>query len=161
MTSYTSEYCTLMKHYFREPILNSKRPQLKEVWTDDKGIEHKEYTYVLADLPMFEGFAAKIGTSVSAMEQWKAEHEDFADAWDQCIDMQKQYFTQNALNGAYNAPIAKVISINLFDWNDSQRSETKSASGRKGRTMNDLSDKELGSRLQERKFNLVKGRKTA
>ena len=61
------------------------------------------------EYPMFEGFAKRIGVTVRTLERWAAEKEDFGEAYERCLDVQRRFLVIGGLTERYNSAFAKFL----------------------------------------------------
>ena len=62
--------------------------------------------------PQFEEFADLINVTTSTLNNWKAEHKEFNDIYERCLQVQRMKLNKFALLGVFNAAYAKFIAVN-------------------------------------------------
>lgn len=83
-SKYQTEYCDRMLRYFRS-----------------------EEKY-----PQFEEFADSIDVTTETLNNWREKHEEFADVYARCKELQRMKLNKFALLGTFNASYAKFIAVN-------------------------------------------------
>lgn len=88
--------------------------------TTDKNGEKTKTVEKANPLPTFEKFAVKIGVSSAIFSEWQKEHPEFALAYEQCKELQKDMLNDLAMRGFYNATYTIFVAKNLTDMRDKQ-----------------------------------------
>lgn len=139
-TKYKPEYCQQLIDYFSIEPLEIIREQ--EITNTDGG------KYISRRLPQrfpwFEGFARKIGVHRNTLKNWRAEHPEFAEAYDTAKDLQREFIVDVALSGAAPPSFAIFTMKNVCGWRDERDLKL-----RKAKEEGDIDDDELKAAIFE------------
>ena len=118
-TTYREEYCQMIIDYFN--IDAYKTIKLKYYY---KNGESKDILKeVPNDLPLFSGFAVKIGVHRETLINWCDKHEEFFDAYKKAKELQRNMLITNGLRGNYQTAFAIFTAKNITDMRDRQEIE--------------------------------------
>jgi hypothetical protein len=152
-TKYHKKYCKEIIQYFDVKIMFIK--ELSKIKHNRDGTTQEEYQNVPCDLPMFEGFAKKIGVTTKTLNNWRDKYPKFREAYEKAHDIQKHVLTNHCLKGHYNPIFGKIAAINLMSWKDGSRDLTSTIK----RDVQSIPDKDLTSEIDKRLKNITPFRK--
>lgn len=114
-TIYMAKYCKEMMEYF-----TVKPYSIKKVAVFNKKGEKTGETEMLDanDLPLFSGFAVKIGVHRETLLNWSKEFPEFGYVYKICKDIQDTNLLTNGLKGLYNSSYAGLVSKNWLNMKD-------------------------------------------
>lgn len=114
-TEYEPKYCKEMMEYF-----TVKPYEIKKVDVFNKKGECTGQTEILDanDLPLFSGFAVKIGVHRETLLNWSKEYPEFGYVYKICKDIQDTNLLTNGLKGLYNSSYAGLVSKNWLNMKD-------------------------------------------
>lgn len=111
---YRPEYAILMLDYFGGPLTSIES---RDVVT--KSGEIRTISEIVPNkLPMFVDFARTLGVYYITLTRWVEKHDDFAEAWRECKEMQKAFMIHNAMAGRYNSTFTIFTAKNITDMRD-------------------------------------------
>lgn len=114
-SSYRPEYPqALLKFFDRKPYEN----QVVESIHTKGGDTIEKYKEIPCDIPLYAGFAAKIGVHRETLNQWCKDHEEFSDAYKKAKELQENILVVNAMRGNYEQPFSIFTSKNIMEWRD-------------------------------------------
>ena len=109
---YRPEFCQMLEDFFEVPPF-----RVSEVLKKDGSVALVESA---CELPTFEAFAHKIGTTADTLALWEKQHAAFAFAARKARDWQGHILIQNSLRGNYSASFAMFTAKNLLGWNETK-----------------------------------------
>lgn len=113
--TYEPRYCKEMLDYFSVKPYEYKQTDV----FNKKGEKTGTTEYLDAnDLPLFSGFAVKIGVHRSTLINWAKEYPEFEEIYKICKDMQDTNLLTNGLRGLYNPSYAGLVSKNWLNMKD-------------------------------------------
>jgi len=114
-TKYNEKYCKEILEFFSIPTTYEQ-----EVTNINKktGEEYTTFVEKPNKLPTFEGFAKKIKVDLDTLKNWTRVHEEFAEVYEKCKQLQKDFLVQNALLGYYNTTFSIFLAKNITDLRD-------------------------------------------
>lgn len=101
-TSYKPEYCQAIVTYFSNP----------ESWEINEDLKGGKKPIPRSKLPTFERFAAGIGVSTRALEDWRDKHKEFGDAYRIASGLQKSFLMELSAAGLGTGAVALMLQIN-------------------------------------------------
>lgn len=101
-TKYRPEYCQAIVTYFSNP----------ESWEINEDFKGGKKPIPRSKLPTFERFAAGIGVSTRALEDWRDKHEEFGDAYRIASGLQKSFLMELSAAGLGTGAVALMLQIN-------------------------------------------------
>ena len=101
-TSYRPEYCQAIVTYFSNP----------ESWDLNVDMKGGAKAIPKSKLPTFERFAAGIGVTTRALENWRDAHEEFGDAYRIASGLQKSFLMELSAAGLGTGAVALMLQIN-------------------------------------------------
>lgn len=101
-TSYRPEYCQAIVKYFSDP----------ESWEINIDLKCSAKAVPRSKLPTFERFAAGIGVSTRALEDWRDKHEEFGEAYRIASGLQKSFLMELSAAGLGTGAVALMLQIN-------------------------------------------------
>jgi hypothetical protein len=101
-TKYRQEYCQAIVTYFSNP----------ESWEINEDFKGSKKPIPRSKLPTFERFAAGIGVSTRALEDWRDKHEEFGDAYRIASGLQKSFLMELSAAGLGTGAVALMLQIN-------------------------------------------------
>lgn len=101
-TSYRPEYCQAIVTYFSNP----------ESWDINTDMKGSAKAIPKSKLPTFERFAAGIGVTTRALENWRDAHEDFGEAYRIASGLQKSFLMELSAAGLGTGAVALMLQIN-------------------------------------------------
>lgn len=101
-TKYCQEYCQAIVKYFSNP----------ESWDLNVDMKGGAKAIPKSKLPTFERFAAGIGVSTRALENWRDAHEEFGDAYRIASGLQKSFLMELSAAGLGTGAVALMLQIN-------------------------------------------------
>jgi hypothetical protein len=121
-SKYDPKYCAELVSFFSvEPYRKEVSEKSKEYFADGKVKKTSEkYRFVPSDMPTFARFARKIGVNPDTLHEWKKNHPEFSEAYNDAKELQKHFLVTIGLAGA--APPASFIFVakNVTDMRDKQ-----------------------------------------
>ena len=113
-SKYKPEYCDQLIAFFDQPLTHT----LKKTYTTKAGTVIEEDIQKPNLIPTFEMFANSIGTLTTTLDDWSKKNPEFHHAYMRAKQMQKNFLSQNALNGGYNPVFSKFWAINCLGMKD-------------------------------------------
>lgn len=101
-TSYRPEYCQAIVTYFSNP----------ESWEINEDFKGGKKPIPRSKLPTFERFAAGIGVTTRALENWRDAHEEFGEAYRIASGLQKSFLMELSAAGLGTGAVALMLQIN-------------------------------------------------
>jgi hypothetical protein len=101
-TSYRPEYCQAIVTYFSNP----------ESWDINTDMKGSAKAIPKSKLPTFERFAAGIGVTTRALENWRDAHEEFGEAYRIASGLQKSFLMELSAAGLGTGAVALMLQIN-------------------------------------------------
>lgn len=101
-TKYRPEYCQAIVKYFSNP----------DSWDINVDMKGSAKAIPKSKLPTFERFAAGIGVSTRALEDWRDKHEEFGDAYRIASGLQKSFLMELSAAGLGTGAVALMLQIN-------------------------------------------------
>jgi hypothetical protein len=125
-SKYDPKYCEQLVAFFSlEPYRKEVAEKTKEFFANGEVKKTSEkYRILPNDLPTFARFARKIGVNPDTLHEWKKNHPEFSDAYNDAKELQKHFLVTVGLAGA--APPASFIFVakNVTDMRDKQEVDT-------------------------------------
>ena len=159
-SKYDPKYCAELVAFFSvQPYRREVAEKSKEYFADGKVKKTSEkYRIIPNDMPTFALFARKIGVNPDTLHEWKKNHPEFSEAYNEAKELQKHFLITIGLAGA--APPASFIFVakNVTDMRDKQEVDTTKTYEVTG--LEKLNDSELDgliTALQNRVSNRATG----
>ena len=93
-----------------------------------------------AKMPWFEGFARKIRVSTTTLYNWQKQYPEFAEAYAQAKELQREFLVEVGLSGKASASFVIFTMKNVCGWRDERDLRLKE-------DKKELSDEELEEAL--------------
>lgn len=123
-TTYNPKYIKELTKYCEECLDNYVNNDFADETDEDSNIvngygKKKIRRYKrLVRLPTVFGFAARIGVNTSTINRWEAKFPEFSSALRLAKDICASITVEAAANGLIRPNVAKLIMLNITDWND-------------------------------------------
>lgn len=101
-TKYRPEYCQAIVTYFSNP----------SSWVPHENLKGEVKVALVNKLPTFERFAAGIGVSSRALEDWRDKHEEFGAAYRIASGLQKAFLMELSAAGVGTGAVALMLQVN-------------------------------------------------
>lgn len=125
-SKYERKYCKLLVDFFEAAAKRKTRVQFKWERTETEGdgkdkkatSRKTEIGRICAQLPTIEGFARSIKIPSTTVRQWARDHEEFAVAYGQAKDIQRDLLVDRGLTRQYDASAFVFVAKNITDMTD-------------------------------------------
>ena len=129
-TKYKPEYCQQIIDFFSVEAM---------VIIKDGSFDGKTKLERLpAKMPWFEGFARKIGVSMTTLHDWRKKHPEFDEAYAHAKELQREFLVEVGLSGKTSASFVIFTMKNVCGWRDERDLSLK-----KAKEEGDIDDEEL------------------
>lgn len=119
-TKYRPEYCEQIIEYFDRP---PQQVVYRETYYTDGSVKSRDPVILGEQIPTYQGFAHKIGTTAKALWQWKDKYPEFGKAYARAKELQEHILVVNALGGQYNSQFAQFYAKNNLGYKDKMETE--------------------------------------
>jgi hypothetical protein len=108
-SKYKEEYCEEIVKFFDRPYTVLK----EESYTDNNGMVKNKTKEVANTFPTFQRFAFNIGVNIDTLHEWRKVHPSFSEAFNKCVDLQRDIMIQQGMSGKVNAQFSMLVAKSL------------------------------------------------
>jgi hypothetical protein len=114
-STYKEEYCQQIIEYFNLP---PQQTVYKKTYYADGTLKSEEPVILAEQLPTFQGFAHKIGTTHKTLLEWEKKYSEFGESYARAKQLQEKIWLVNGMGGQYNSQFAQFFGKNCLGYKD-------------------------------------------